>query len=78
MIGQHSKQITIIDYYYMYVLDWEPGAAQDTLSYFHRLPALGRKSRFQLCFYYEKVYHLCGSPEFPYQNLGQIGQGVHE
>ena len=78
MIGHHSKQITIIDYYYMYVLDWEPGAAQDTLSYFHRLPTLGRKLRFQLCFYYEKVYQLSGSPEFPYQNLGQIGQGVHE
>ena len=46
MIGHYSKQITIIDYYYMYVLDWEPGAAQDTLSYFHRLPTLGRKLRF--------------------------------
>ena len=34
---------TNIDYYFVYVLAWEPSAAQVTHSYSRRLPALGRK-----------------------------------
>ena len=38
MIGHENKQ----DYYFIYILAWEPSAAKVTKSYSRRLPALER------------------------------------
>ena len=59
------------------------------MSYFSRLPALGRKLQFDLFFplkveshnlksQNQAIEHSRGSPEFPCQNLRQIFPGVLE
>ena len=71
MFGILDK-INIFNHFSLYKLAWEPSIAQSTHNYSSRLPALGRKLRFDPL----NIPH--GSPEFPHQNLRQIGQGVHD
>ena len=69
MFGILDK-INIFNHLSLYKLAWEPSIAQSTHNYSSRLLALGRKLRFDPL----NIPH--GSPEFPHQNLKQIGQGV--
>ena len=76
MIGHPNRQI---EFTTIYILAWEPSAAQVTNRFSRCLPALNFRylSRTtQLRILRPSKEHSSGPPQFPNQNLGPIGAGV--